>query len=198
MAPTGDEAPSLTPRHFRRRGVVIAGVIGLVLLAAAGARTLQGEPVGGHLAGFRQTVQTDQREYRPDDGVVIHTRVCRSRPWPVFTSSGGGTDLLTSFAIIDSGGDVVADDTHAVRTMELRRVPWLPGMCRTARHEWDQRYWNQGELPEGDRVALGAPIRGERVPPDDYRAQVQWHSMRWGGPPRPAEPITSPRFTISP
>lgn len=199
MGRTGHEAPSLeAPGSPFRRGVAITGVVVLVLLAAVGARALAGEPVGGDLTGFRQSLQTDQSEYGPDEVVVIRTRVCRSRPWPVTTGSGGGSDLATSFRILDGVGDVVADSTHAVSTLELRRVLWLPGMCRTARHEWDQRYWNRNDPPEGDRAALGGPVRGERVPPGDYRAEVQWRSWRWDQPPGPVKPATSPRFTISP
>ncbi len=85
----------------------------------------------------------------------------------------GGTDIPYSFAIIDADGNVVADDSHAVRTMELRIVTWRTGQCRQGSGTWDQHYWNRpADEPSEPPDALGTPIRGDRVPPGRYRVRI--------------------------
>ena len=181
-----------------RVGRVLTVTALLLFILIYGGRALAGEPIRGHVEGFRQVVETDHRTYAAQEPVEIKVTVCRSRPWPVVTSSGGGTDLLIDFQVLDANGAIVADTSHKVITDELRPVPWLPGMCRTSRHEWDQLHWNREDPFATERVVLGEPVRGEPVPPGGYRVRAVWSSSPWDEPPSRLGPVTGAVFVIEP
>jgi hypothetical protein len=102
-------------------------------------------------------------------------RVCRIGLLPATTSGGGGTHLPVEFRVLNVEGSVVADSSHAVRTLELFTVHWLPGQCRSAHLHWDQHYWNQAGAETPDDV-VGVPARGPRVPAGRYVFEAMWRT----------------------
>lgn len=68
---------------------------------------------------------------------------------------------------------VVVDDSHAIRTLELRMVKWTPGQCRTQRSSWDQHRWNPPEDQPSEPPELhGTPQRGDEVHAGEYRVRA--------------------------
>lgn len=130
---------------------------------------------GAHVDGFRVRVTTDKEVYEHGEAVAATVRVCRTGLLPTTTSGGGGTHLPVDFRVLDVEGNVVADSSHAVRTLELRTVHWLPGQCRSVQLHWDQHYWNQPGA-ERPRDVVGVPARGLAVPAGQYVFEVRWHT----------------------
>ena len=130
---------------------------------------------GAHVDGFRVSVTTDKEVYEHGHAVAATVRVCRTSLMPTTTNGGGGTHLPVEFRVLDVEGNVVADGSHAVRTLELRIVHWLPGQCRSAHLHWDQHYWNQPGA-ERPRDVVGVPARGPAVPAGRYVFEVGWQT----------------------
>lgn len=105
------------------------------------------------------------------DPVRLTFTVCRTRPWPTVTSSGNRTQVGYEWRVLADDGEVVADNLHEARTLDLFSVWWLLGQCRSGHDDWDQRYWNRDDQPVHDGALLGGPQRGERVEPGTYRFQ---------------------------
>lgn len=121
---------------------------------------------------FSVTVNTDRDAYAADEPVTFTVEICNQGP-PTTTEGGGGSDIPFSYQIVDEQDEVVADDSHAVHTMELRMVRWAQGQCRTAQRSWDQHYWNRPEdRPSEPPEIYGTPQRGELVPPGSYRVRI--------------------------
>lgn len=128
---------------------------------------------GAHVDRFRVRVTTDKQVYEHGDAVEATLRVCRASLVPTTTTGGGGTLLPVEFRVLDNDGNVVADSSHQVRTLELRTAHWLAGQCRWAHLRWDQRYWNRpGVDPPND--VRGLPARGQTVPAGQYKFEVRW------------------------
>ncbi|HVM14721.1 MAG TPA: hypothetical protein VM287_10390 [Egibacteraceae bacterium] len=170
----------------------------VLILVLMGTRVLGAEPVRGDMAGFHHQAETDRDSYEEGDPVRLTFTVCRTRPWPAVTSSSGMTQVLYDWRVLDDDGEVVADNLHAVRTLELFSVWWLPGQCRSGHDDWDQRYWNREDQPVHGGALLGVPQRGERVEPGTYRFKVRWHTARGGDPSREQPPVLSPPFRVEP
>lgn len=121
---------------------------------------------------FAVTVTTEQEAYADGETVTFRVEVCNRGP-ATTTEGGGGSDIPIWFQILDGQGEVVADDSHAVRTLEIKFVRWSEGQCRTAQASWDQHYWNRAEdRPSEPPEIYGTPQRGDLVPPGDYRIRV--------------------------
>lgn len=86
--------------------------------------------------------------------------VCRTRPWPTVTSSGNRTQVGYEWRVLADDGEVVADNLHEARTLDLFSVWWLPGQCRSGHDDWDQRYWNREDQPVHDGALLGGALNG--------------------------------------
>lgn len=86
-----------------------------------------------------------------------------------------GTAVLRSWRTLNSEGDVVADSSKYVFTLELKDLTWGPWSCRTGVGEaWDQRVWNQPTAFPDDLEIGGVPVRGDAVGPGQYRLEVTW------------------------
>lgn len=186
---------------MRIRSVVVgrpwgAGVLALLaFLLLVGSRAVGAEPVAGEVAGFHQKAETDRASYEEGELVRLTFTVCRTRPWPTWTSSGNRTALLYGWRILDADGNVVADTTHHVHTADLVQAFWLPGQCRVGEYEWDQRRWNREERRQ---AGIGTPVTGDRVAPGAYRFEVSWQTAMWDDPPREQAPVESSPFQIEP
>ena len=121
---------------------------------------------------FSVTITTDQSNYNGGEAVGFTVEICNQGP-PTTTEGYGGTDIPFSYRILDEADGVVADDSHAFRTLELRTVQWSEHQCRTARMSWDQRFWNRPEdEPSEPPEVYGTPVRGDEVPTGRYRIRI--------------------------
>lgn len=121
---------------------------------------------------FAVTVTAEQEAYAEGETVTFRVEVCNRGP-ATTTEGGGGSEIPFSFQVLDGQDEVVADDSHVVRTLEIIIVRWSEGQCRTAQASWDQHYWNRAEdRPSEPPEVYGVPQRGDRVPPGDYRIRV--------------------------
>lgn len=76
-------------------------------------------------------------------------------------------------------GDVVADSSHQVFTLELKTLSWSPRQCRQVSPvDWDQREWNQRPLGAGE--AAGVPRRGDTVATGRYEIKAGWGNVGSG------------------
>lgn len=126
---------------------------------------------GAH-SEFSVGVTTDRESYATGESVTFTVEICNRGP-ATTTEGYGGSDIPFSYQILDEQDEVVADDSHALRTTELRMVRWSEGRCRTAQASWDQHYWNRAEdRPSEPPEVHGTPQRGDLVPPGGYRIRV--------------------------
>lgn len=104
--------------------------------------------------------------------VPFSISVCSNSLLPMATGDG-----RPSWRIVDvAGGRVVADSSHRLFTLELRRLTWGPRGCRSELTEvWDRRTWNR----PGDEPAehVGLRTRGDLVPPGRYRIEAFWTGL---------------------
>lgn len=120
---------------------------------------------------LRTELHMDGARFSPGEQVGFDIRVCASSYLPMRTDDG-----RPSWQITDEAGQVVADSSHQVFTLELKTLTWSPRQCRDAASvEWDQREWNQ-RAAEGDEVG-GLPRRGDRVAPGRYELTVTWGDL---------------------
>lgn len=120
---------------------------------------------------LRTELHLDATRVSPGEPVDFTVRVCSSSFLPMRTDDG-----RPSWQITDEAGEVVADSSHQVFTLELKTLTWSPRQCRDAASvAWDQREWNQRPL-EDDEVA-GVPRRGDRVPPGRYELRATWGEL---------------------
>lgn len=119
---------------------------------------------------LRADLALNRALYESGEPVEFTLTVCSDSVLPMTTEDG-----KPSWQIFDSAGDVVADSSHYVFTLELKNLTWGPRSCRTGVTEtWDQRVWNQPTaFPEGQLVD-GPPVRGEAVGAGTYRLEVKW------------------------
>ena len=164
----------------------VAAVIAVVIVIVS-VVVLSRRPVG-----FDVTVTTDAARYGEGDVATMTTRVCSNRWWLSRMSAGHIT-----WEVVDRTGSPVANNSHAIRTTDIRTEWWRPGQCRTFAVEWDLRTWNQAAREAGAGGALGEPVRGVPVPPGDYRFVATWHAARHGEPPRPMERAASPWLAVA-
>lgn len=121
---------------------------------------------------FSVAVSTDKEAYTEGEPDLLAVEICNEGR-ATTTEGGGGSDIPFSYQIVDEQGQVVADDSHTVHTMELRIVRWSEGQCRTAQTSWDQHYWNRSEdRPSEPPEVFGTPQRGHLVPPGVYRIRM--------------------------
>ena len=121
---------------------------------------------------FSVSVTAGRADYNEGETISFTVGICNQGP-ATTTEGWGGSDIPFSFSVLDEEGLVVADDTHAIRTTELRMVPWAPGQCRDTTSTWDQYHWNRPEdrAPEPPEIH-GTPLRGGTVPAGEYRVRV--------------------------
>lgn len=99
--------------------------------------------------------------------VPFSISVCSNSPLPMTTADG-----KPFWQIVDvASGRVVADSSHYLFTLELKRLTWGPRACRSVLTEaWDRRTWNQpGDEPDEQG---GLPARGDMVAPGRYRIEA--------------------------
>ncbi len=171
-------------------GAVAASILATVIVLGVGvaAAGFHVDPDGS----FTVTVKTDMPTYDRTDTVRIITTVCSQSWWWLVASEGPIT-----WELIDSVGNVVADTSHRVYTLELGRQIWAPRQCRTFEDMWDQHYWNRpGDTGRQRDGIVGTPVRGGAVPAGSYRLELRWSSAAWDNPPRPLAPVSSEPFTL--
>lgn len=152
----------MSARRLVRVGIASVVVFAAVLAAASWMGTLRTEL---HVDGDRVS---------PGEPIHFTIRVCSSSLLPMRTDDG-----RPSWEITDEAGEVVADSSHQVFTLELKSLTWSPRQCRDAASvEWDQREWNQ-RAAAGDEVG-GVPRRGDRVPPGRYELRARWGDLEPG------------------
>lgn len=119
---------------------------------------------------LRVDLTLDRSWYERGEPVEFALTVCSNSVLPMTTDDG-----KPSWRILDSEGDVVADSSHYVFTLELKNLTWGPRSCRTGVGEtWDQRVWNQPTAFPDDLEIGGVPVRGDAVEPGTYRLEVKW------------------------
>jgi hypothetical protein len=146
-----------------RRHAGAAALAVAVFAAVLGAATWMGN--------LRTELHIAETRVPPGEPVRFTIRVCSSSLLPMRTDDG-----KPSWQITDEAGEVVADSSHQVFTLELKTLTWSPRQCRDAASvEWDQREWNQ-RAAEGDEMG-GVPRRGDRVPPGRYELTARWGDL---------------------
>jgi hypothetical protein len=107
-----------------------------------------------------------------EEPVAFEISVCSNSLLPMLTDDG-----RPHWQIFDASGATVADSSHYVFTLELKRLVWGPRSCRVMLSEtWDQREWNQaGAGPEAGKA--GGPARGGPVSPGRYRLEASWGDL---------------------
>lgn len=115
---------------FRRRaGQVVIGAVALVLVIVL---------VGSWMGTLRSELELEGTSYEPGEPVHFALSVCSNRVLPTRTDDG-----KPSWRITDESGNVVADSSHQVFTLELKTLSWAPRECRRVLSvDWDQRKWN--------------------------------------------------------
>jgi hypothetical protein len=104
------------------------------------------------------------------ESIEFALTVCSNSVLPMSTDDG-----KPLWQILDSEGDLVADSSHYVFTLELKNLTWGPRSGRTGVGEtWDQRLWNQPTSLPDDLEIGGVPVRGDAVEPGEYRLEVKW------------------------
>lgn len=150
-------------RFSRRRMRIAVGAAGLavVLLAAA-----------SWMDSLRTELHMEDRTWRQGETVAFSISVCSDRLLPMRTEDG-----KPSWRITDEAGDVVADSSHQVFTLELKTLSWAPRRCRWVLSvDWDQREWNQQELEPNEPG--GVPRRGDPVLAGQYELQAAWGDLQ--------------------
>lgn len=146
----------------RRRVQVAVGAAGLAVLFLVAASWMD---------SLRTKLHFEDRPYQPGDPVPFSLSVCSASLLPMRTEDG-----KPSWRITNEAGDVVANSSHQVFTLELKTLSWAPRQCRRVLSvEWDQREWNQRAL-EPDEPA-GVPRRGDIVPAGEYELEAVWGDL---------------------
>lgn len=148
---------------FARRGVqVAAGAASVAVLVFAAASWMESLRTELHLEG---------RSYEQGETVPFALSACSESLLPMRSEDG-----RPSWSITDESGDVVADSSHQVFTLELRTLTWAPRQCREVLSvEWDQREWNQRGLEP--KELAGVARRGDRVGPGRYVLRATWGEL---------------------
>lgn len=143
----------------------IAAVVALGVVAATGIVAALSH------GSLRIELSVPSRQVGSGQEVPFAISVCSNSLLPMTTADG-----KPFWQIIEvTSGEVVADSTHYVFTLELKRLTWGPRACRSAIAEaWDQRTWNQ---PGDDRDPGGLLARGDSVPPGRYRIEAGWNGL---------------------
>lgn len=119
---------------------------------------------------LRSDLALNHAWYEPGESVEFTLTVCSNSLLPMTTDDG-----KPFWQIFDPDGDVVADSSHYVFTLELKNLHWGSRACRTGLDEiWDQRTWNQPTAFPDDQEVGGVPVRGETVDPGVYELKVKW------------------------
>jgi hypothetical protein len=114
----------------------------------------------------------EDRAWRQGETVAFSISVCSDSFLPMRTDDG-----KPSWRISDEAGDVVADSSHQVFTLELKTLSWAPRQCRRVSSvDWDQREWNQRALEPNEPV--GVPRRGDPVRAGQYELQAAWGDLK--------------------
>lgn len=148
---------------FRRRpGAVVIGAVTLVVVIVV---------VGSWMVTLRSELEFEGTSYERGESVHFALSVCSDRILPMRTDDG-----KPSWEITDESGNVVADSSHQVFTLELKTLSWAPRECRRVLSvQWDQRKWNQRPIEEGETG--GVPRRGEPVQPGSYELEAGWGDL---------------------
>lgn len=157
MADSVDSGATATPLPLRRkRVIVVAMVVATLTLIAAGA-SMRGLAVRADIRGD---------EFAVGDPVEFSFTVCSRSLVP--RTTGNGDRIAWKIVHVETG-ETVASSAHYVWTADLEKIRWAPRQCRAAGGDrWDQREWKVGELDENHQL-----IRGEPVPPGQYRLEAK-------------------------
>lgn len=121
---------------------------------------------------LRTELHLGDRVYRQGETVAFSLSVCSDSFLPMRTEDG-----KPSWRITNDVGDVVADSSHQVFTLELKTLFWAPRKCRRVSSvDWDQREWNQRTLEPNEPA--GAPRRGDLVRAGQYELQAAWGDLK--------------------
>jgi hypothetical protein len=146
----------------RGRGQVAIGAVALlvsVFVAASWMDTLRVE------------LEFESPSFKPGEPVHFALNVCSNSVLPMRTDDG-----KASWRITNDAGDVVADSSHQVFTLELKTLAWSPRQCRQVLSvDWDQREWNQRPLEAGETA--GVPRRGDAVATGRYELNAGWGNV---------------------
>jgi hypothetical protein len=117
---------------------------------------------------LRTELQLEGASYEQGETVPFELSVCSESLLPMRSEDG-----KPSWQITDESGDVVADSSHQVFTLELKTLTWSPRQCRQVLSvEWDQREWNRRAVEPNEPA--GVPRRGERLGPGRYELRASW------------------------
>lgn len=141
------------------------------VVALAGLVTATGIVAGLSHGSLRVELSVPSTRVGSGAEVPFTISVCSNSPLPMTTVDG-----RPFWQIVDVvSGQVVADSTHYVFTLELKRLTWGPRACRSVVTEgWDQRTWNQ---PGDEREQGGLLARGDTVPNGRYRIEAGWNGL---------------------
>ena len=142
------------------------------VVALAGVVTATGIAVALTYGSLRVELSVPKTRVGSAPEVPFSISVCSNSPLPMTTADG-----KPFWQIVDvASGRVVADSSHYVFTLELKRLTWGPRACRSVLREvWDRRSWNQPGDVRDEHVGL--PARGEMVPPGRYRIEAGWRGL---------------------
>lgn len=123
------------------------------------------------MESLRTELQLEPRSYTRGEAVPFALSVCSESLLPMRSEDG-----KPSWWITDETGDVVADSSHQVFTLELRTLTWSPRQCRPVLSvDWDQREWNQRALQPNE--SAGVPRRGDQLGPGRYELRATWGDL---------------------
>lgn len=120
---------------------------------------------------LRPELEFESRSFKRGQPVHFALDVCSKSVLPMRTDDG-----KASWRITNEAGDVVADSSHQVFTLELKMLWWWPRQCRQVLSvDWDQREWNQRPLGAGETA--GVPRRGAAVAPGRHELNAGWGNV---------------------
>jgi hypothetical protein len=121
---------------MRRRKRTIALAVACSVVGAAVVLLWAGRSLRAEVA-----IADQDRRVTAEEPLAFEISVCSNSLLPMATDDG-----KPHWRIFDASGVTVADSSHYVFTLELKRLVWAPRSCRVMLSEtWDQREWNQAE-----------------------------------------------------
>jgi hypothetical protein len=170
-------------------GVIVAGIL---IFLAYRRPALSGDRIqDDRISGFRVRLAAEELSFSEEQIVRLTFTVCRSRILVSSTSSAGGADVLVDYRVTDPTGRIVEDSSKQIMTMELRRVFWIPGQCRSAPIEWKTPSQVNQRSDHQTNGYEGADVGG-----NTYEISARWLSGRWDATPHPIEPAQTVTVTV--
>jgi hypothetical protein len=123
------------------------------------------------MESLRTELHLEGRSFAQGEAVPFALSVCSESVLPMRSEDG-----KPSWWITDESGDVVADSSHQVFTLELKTLTWAARQCRQVLSVgWDQREWNQRSFEPNE--SAGVPRRADRVDPGRYELRATWEGL---------------------